>query len=154
MKALAFHSTQFDIIDHEGQPWLQAAQIAKALGYATEDAVSRIYRRNADEFSTCMTQTVKLTASGNLRKEARIFSLRGAHLLAMFSRTGVAKEFRRWVLDVLEGAADSQGNPGRAWKGDPERHELAIKMASQVAAEAMRTVLHAVMVGDINWRCD
>lgn len=35
-------------------------------------------------------------------QETRIFSLRGCHLLAMFARTPVAKEFRRWVLDVLE----------------------------------------------------
>jgi hypothetical protein len=33
----------------------------------------------------------------------RIFSLRGAHLLGMFARTARAAEFRRWVLDILEG---------------------------------------------------
>jgi len=49
-----------------------------------------------------MTETVKLTSSGNLHKEVRIFSLRGAHLIAIFSRTKVAKEFRNWVLDVLD----------------------------------------------------
>ena len=32
----------------------------------------------------------------------RVFSLRGAHLLAMFARTPKAKEFRRWVLDILD----------------------------------------------------
>ncbi|TBW40135.1 hypothetical protein E0E54_00725 [Azotobacter chroococcum] len=103
MQALTFRDTQFEIINRDGQPWLQGAQIACALGYANEDAVSRIYRRNADEFTPCMTETVKLTVSGNLQKEVRIFSLRGAHLLAMFARTKVAKEFRHWVLDVLEG---------------------------------------------------
>jgi prophage antirepressor-like protein len=35
-------------------------------------------------------------------QKTRIFSLRGAHLLAMFARTKVAKEFRRWVLDILD----------------------------------------------------
>lgn len=102
MQALSFQNTQFDIVDHHGQPWLQATQIAQALGYAKEDAVSRIYRRNAGEFTPCMTETVNLTVSGNLQKEVRIFSLRGAHLLAMFARTEVAAEFRRWVLDVLD----------------------------------------------------
>ena len=29
------------------------------------------------------------------------FSLRGVHMVAMFARTPVAKEFRRWVLDIL-----------------------------------------------------
>ncbi|OWF76982.1 hypothetical protein B4900_17835 [Yersinia rohdei] len=32
----------------------------------------------------------------------RCFSLRGAHLVAMFADTPVAKEFRRWALDVMD----------------------------------------------------
>ncbi|MNZ42258.1 hypothetical protein D3C78_598290 [compost metagenome] len=120
MQALTFRDTQFDITDRNGQPWLQSAQIASALGYASEDAVSRIYRRNADEFTPCMTETVKLTVSGNLQKEVRIFSLRGAHLLAMFARTEVAKEFRRWVLDVLEGLSVQCSAPaGAAMPAEP-----------------------------------
>ncbi|QQE87300.1 BRO family protein [Azotobacter chroococcum] len=111
MQSLTFRDTQFDITDRDGQPWLQSAQIACALGYASEDAVSRIYRRNADEFTPCMTETVKLTVSGNLQKEVRIFSLRGAHLLAMFARTEAAKEFRRWVLDVLDGLSAQDSAP-------------------------------------------
>ncbi|MGL5289215.1 MAG: BRO-N domain-containing protein [Aeromonas sp.] len=106
MNSLAFHETKFSIITQNDRPWLTAAQIAQALGYAREDAVSRIYARNTDEFTPCMTMTVKLTANGinnSMREnEARIFSLRGAHLIAMFSRTERAKEFRRWVLDVLD----------------------------------------------------
>ncbi|HGY5243968.1 TPA: P22AR C-terminal domain-containing protein [Aeromonas salmonicida subsp. pectinolytica] len=119
MNSISFHDTHFTVIPHHGQPWLTAAQIAQALGYASDDAVSRIYRRNSDEFTSGMTTTVKLTVvgtesahavsekvnltvSGNLQREVRIFSLRGAHLIAMFSRTALAKEFRRWVLDVLD----------------------------------------------------
>ena len=53
-----------------------------------------------------MTLTVKLTVkgfgNGNSEKETRIFSLRGCHLITFFARTPVAKEFRKWVLDVLE----------------------------------------------------
>ena len=32
----------------------------------------------------------------------RVFSLRGCHLIAMFATTKVAKDFRRWVLDILD----------------------------------------------------
>ena len=110
MHALTFQDTKFNIVDRNGQPWLQAAQIAKALGYAREDSVSRIYDRNKVEFTAGMTTTVKLTVNGignsQREKEIRIFSLRGAHLIAMFARTKVAQEFRKWVLDVLEGIAD------------------------------------------------
>lgn len=38
----------------------------------------------------------------NLIKKIRIFSLRGCHLIAMFARTYVAKQFRKWVLDILD----------------------------------------------------
>lgn len=105
-QSLVFQNTQFDVVDQNGQPWLKAADLARALGYAAEDAVSRIYRRNADEFTAAMSQTVKLTVSGKINDlqhvTVRIFSLRGAHLLAMFARTPVAKAFRKWVLDVLD----------------------------------------------------
>lgn len=36
-------------------------------------------------------------------RTARVFSLRGAHLIAMFARTSKAQAFRRWVLDILDG---------------------------------------------------
>ncbi|MCG9081520.1 BRO-N domain-containing protein [Laribacter hongkongensis] len=104
--SLVFQNTAFDVVDNAGQPWLKAADIARALGYAREDSVSRIYERNADEFSGAMSQTVNLTVCGEINglqhKTIRIFSLRGAHLIAMFARTKVAKAFRRWVLDVLD----------------------------------------------------
>lgn len=100
--ALSFNGVVFSEVLHDGKRWLQSADIARALGYANDNAVARIYARNEDEFTADMTEKVKLTLSGNLQKEVRIFSLRGAHLLAMFARTKVAKAFRKWVLDVLD----------------------------------------------------
>lgn len=99
---LSFHSTSFSPVVRDGQVWLSAVEIARALGYSREDSISRIYDRNAHEFSARMTETVKLTVSGNYQKEARLFSLRGAHLVAMFARSKRAAEFRRWVLDILD----------------------------------------------------
>ncbi|HHI2551395.1 TPA: Bro-N domain-containing protein [Klebsiella aerogenes] len=99
---LVFHETQFNVVNHNNQIWLTAVEIAKALRYKSDDSVTRIYNRNHEEFSAGMSETVNLTVSGNLTKAVRVFSLRGAHLIAMFARTPVAKEFRRWVLDVLD----------------------------------------------------
>src|SRR5690606_8864826 len=82
-------------------------------GYQNDNTVSRIFARNHDEFSPDMTQKVKLTLSGNYKKEVRLFSLRGAHLLAMFARTELAKEFRRWVLDVLDREVEAGGQPAQ-----------------------------------------
>lgn len=105
---LAFHNTQFNVVDRNGQPWLRSPQIAGALGYNRADRISDIYARHADEFTDHMTAVIKLpdlnpqTAGAGQMREIRIFSLRGAHLLAMLSRTKLAKEFRRWVLDILD----------------------------------------------------
>ncbi|MFK3911384.1 Bro-N domain-containing protein [Enterobacter cancerogenus] len=99
---LSFHETQFNVVNHNNQIWFTAVEIAKALRYKSDDSVTKIYNRNHEEFSPGMSETVNLTVSGNLTKSVRIFSLRGAHLIAMFARTPVAKEFRRWVLDILD----------------------------------------------------
>lgn len=107
--ALVFQSTTFDIIDRNNQPWIRGLQIANALGFKNPSAdISNLYDRNRDEFTDSMTALVKLpdldlqSASAGQMREVRIFSLRGCHLLAMLSRTKIAKEFRRWVLDILD----------------------------------------------------
>ncbi|WP_192891110.1 BRO-N domain-containing protein [Vibrio bathopelagicus] len=100
--SLSFQNTHFEIIEQSNQLWLTATDIAKALGYRKRDAVTQIFERNSDEFTGQMTETLRMSASGNYQKTVRIFSLRGAHLIAMFSRTSAAKEFRKWVLDVLD----------------------------------------------------
>lgn len=118
MQALTFQSTQFDVVDRDGQPWLRGRQIDGALGYKA-DSVSRIYDRNADEFTDRMTALVELDTAGG-KQQVRIFSLRGAWLLAMLSRTKVAKEFRAWVLDVLEGITEPKApTPKRRAKALP-----------------------------------
>lgn len=81
--------------------WLTANQIGFALQYADDKAIQRIFARHADEFTEKMTRVVNLTTPSG-KQEGRVFSLRGAHMVAMFARTRVAKEFRRWVLDILD----------------------------------------------------
>ncbi|WP_058569960.1 Bro-N domain-containing protein [Xylella fastidiosa] len=104
--AVCFSGKSLSIIDRDGVPHLTAADLARALGYADERSVSRIYSRHTDEFTYQMTLVVNLTTkgfgSGNSDKPTRLFSPRGCHLVAMFARTSVAAAFRRWVLDVLE----------------------------------------------------
>ncbi|MDQ7883732.1 P22AR C-terminal domain-containing protein [Atlantibacter hermannii] len=82
--------------------WLTSAEIANALQYKSAKSVTNLFNQNADEFTSGMTQVIESVTSGNYRKKVRVFSLRGAHLIAMFARTDVAKEFRRWVLDILD----------------------------------------------------
>ncbi|MCY1285559.1 hypothetical protein D3C76_581270 [compost metagenome] len=113
MKTLAFHNTQFDIVDQSGQPWVRANQIGLALEYKNPElSIAKLFRSNAEEFTDKMTALIDLPTNGGIQ-QVRIFSLRGAHLLAMFARTKVAKEFRHWVLDVLEGEPEAPAKTKR-----------------------------------------
>jgi len=103
--ALSFNDVNFSPVQQNGQIWLTASELAGALGYAKSDAVTQVYERNKDEFNSSMTTTLKMSVvrkTGKVEMENRIFSLRGAHLIAMFSKTAIAKQFRKWVLDILD----------------------------------------------------
>lgn len=105
MKELMFQNQPIRLTEIDGKQWASAADIARALGYSRADSVTRLYDKYKVEFSDSMTRIVETTESvfsGNLVTRSRVFSLRGAHLIAMFARTCKAQEFRRWVLDVLE----------------------------------------------------
>lgn len=103
---LIFKSHILEGVEHEGKTWFTAATLAKALEYSRGDKITQIYNRNADEFTESMTLNLKLRVSGKINglqhKKVRVFSLRGAHLIAMFASTPVAKEFRKWVLDLID----------------------------------------------------
>lgn len=99
--ALSFNEVNFSPVQQGGQVWLKTSELAEALGYSDQSGVTRIYSRNEDEFTQAMSCSVKLTEKGQIR-EIRVFSLRGCHLIAMFSKTAIAKQFRKWVLDVLD----------------------------------------------------
>lgn len=112
--ALTFNGVTLSPISHKNQTWLTSVELSKALGYADEKSVSRIFTRNKDEFSNKMTtlfqggqfdhprQNDVTTESSGLKAGTRIFSLRGCHLIAMFAKTVIAKQFRVWVLDILD----------------------------------------------------
>lgn len=102
MTTLTFQNTNLSVINQNNQTFLTATDLGLALEYASPlQAVLKIYDRNADEFTAEMTALVEMQTAGGIQK-VRIFSLRGAHLIAMFARTKIAKEFRKWVLDVLD----------------------------------------------------
>lgn len=106
-QSLTFNDITLTPVTHQNSLWIRATELARALGYSSENLVSRIYKRNAEEFTEDMTQVIEISAEDRFgllgsAGRCRIFSLRGYHLLAMFARTPVAKAFRRWVLDVLD----------------------------------------------------
>ena len=99
---VTFQQTELEVIDLNGQKWLRASQIARALGYDNTSRIADLYRRNKAEFTPEMITTIELPTAGGFQL-TRIYSARGAKMLAIFARTEIAAEFRKWILDVLEG---------------------------------------------------
>lgn len=99
---IKFNNQNITLSCRNNKIWLASAELAKGLGYSRVDFVNKIYRAHKDEFSSDMVENVESSLSGNLKTITRYFSPRGCHLIAMFARTPFAKEFRKWVLDVLE----------------------------------------------------
>ena len=99
--SLTFHENTLDLIERKDGQWIMGTSICRALGYTRVDTVNKIYERNKEEFTTSMTRIIRMKTNGGEQK-VRIFSLQGAHLLAMLAKTPIAQEFRKWVLSVLE----------------------------------------------------
>lgn len=113
----------------DGQAYLTSTELATALGYADTRSVAKIFNRNADEFTLKMTKIIESSevanlSTSNLVIKTRIFSLRGCHLIAMFARTPVAKEFRKWVLDVLDKESLQQQSDTRVKINAEQQAEL------------------------------
>jgi prophage antirepressor-like protein len=107
--ALTFKEHEIVPFDNkDGKIWFTGEQLAKLLGYADMRQVNKIYQRHKDEFTDTMTTVSKVTfyeklmSCTDLNSDVRLFSSRGAHLIGMMSRTKVAKELRKWLLDLIE----------------------------------------------------
>lgn len=103
---LVFKGKALTPIILNNQPYLGVSQIGLALGYGqrgcqNDTPLRKLYERHADEFTPDMSFLTTIDTPGG-KQQVRVFSLRGCHLLAMFSKTPVAKEFRKWVLDLIE----------------------------------------------------
>ena len=102
MTTLTFKTTTLSVINKNNHTFLTSNDLGTALEYANPlQAINKLYNSNADEFTAEMTALIELQTAGG-KQQVRVFSLRGAHLIAMFARTKVAKEFRKWVLDIID----------------------------------------------------
>lgn len=109
MAFMNFESTQIECIHMDNQIWVRGVQIGEALEYKNpRDKINKLYQAHKDEYTASMTKLIGISdlhpqnGGAGQKREVRVFSLRGAHLLAMFARTEKAKAFRRWLLDILE----------------------------------------------------
>jgi len=99
----SFNGYPIEVIDHHQQAWLTGEQIGLAIGLKhARIGANKLYNRHADEFTEKMTTVVDMGTVDGKQRQVRIFSSRGAWMLAMWAQTERAKQFRQWVLDVLE----------------------------------------------------
>jgi prophage antirepressor-like protein len=147
MNALTFNDVNFNPVEQNGQIWLTSSELAKALGYADHTGVNRAFNRNKDEFTPSMTQLVEIneevkstysSKTKGLAAKTRIFSLRGCHLIAMFSRTKIGKKFRKWVLDILD---KEVGMPVQKEVGMPMQKDLLTPEQTLPLRNAVNTLV-------------
>lgn len=146
-----FHSAILTPVQDRDDVWFTSSDLAKALGYASTKSISNLYSGNSEEFTEAMTMVIGVMTNGinnNLcEKKVRIFSLRGAHLIAMFARTDVAKEFRRWVLDILD--REVEHSPIAKQFSDDELCSLAwLWRASDIMLTACESVTPLLKVAE------
>lgn len=102
---LCFNNTPIAVIEHDNEPWFTSAELAKALGYSSKDAITKIYNRNKVEFDDTDTTVISVITSadygGCIKKKVRIFSQDGCNVIAMLAKGPRAIAFRRWVKKVL-----------------------------------------------------
>lgn len=121
---LTFHKTIFETIPHNNQIWLSAKQLAHALSYKNTKSLTNLFNENASSMSLVIESVTNGINGSKRRMKVRIFSLRGAHLIAMFARTPVAKEFRRWVLDILDNEVETPSRKAKAETSTYDRTPL------------------------------
>jgi hypothetical protein len=102
--ALRYGAFALDGLRMDGEIWLRVAQITHPLGFSSDRRTRELFERHRDEFTAGETRLIVEQTEGG-PQQVRVFSLRGARLLAMLARTEPAARFRRWILDLLEGRA-------------------------------------------------
>lgn len=129
MHSIAFNGSPIKLTQWMSQAAVTATELGRALGYKDEKSVQRLYRRNADEFTDAMTGVVNMTTPSGCQR-VRVFSLRGAHLVAMFAKTKMAKAFRRHVLDFLDAESAKKSRLQELHDAACIEHETGRRMAS------------------------
>lgn len=100
---IKFQNNELEVININGTPYLRGPQIGAALQLVKGGrAVQKIYRAHRKEFTPDMMLSVEVMTNGG-KQLTNVFSVRGAMLIAMLSKSDKAADFRRDVLDVLEG---------------------------------------------------
>lgn len=146
---IVFNNQNLEFVTINEQPYVRGLQIEAALELKRK-SVQQIFRRHKKEFSREMQLTIELPTNQG-RQLCSVFSLRGAALIAMLSKSDKAAAFRRDVLDVLEG---KQSTKAQAEQMNAIRMEiLRLKPEWQRIMYYSAVGLSAREIGKIMGRC-
>lgn len=96
-----FGDKEVQFIPKDGELWLTAEQVGKALGYKDpQKRISEVINRNRDEFEGLIGIRKMRTPGG--MQDTTILSRDAINLVCMLSKAPKAKEFRKWVLKILK----------------------------------------------------
>lgn len=102
MNTVDFNGTAIQVHHADGDAWMTAESIGRALGYADpRDQVLKIFSQHRQELEPFST-TAKLAAVDQKSREMRVFNEGGVMIITMLSRQPRAAEFRLWAVQVLK----------------------------------------------------
>lgn len=136
-----FHGQPLDVWEINGQRWLRGGQIASPL-MTSPGTIKKIFKRHRSEFTSEMTAIITVPTPGGAQ-QSRIFSARGAALIAMLAQSPRAAEFRVWILDMLEGR-DRQAPPEPALTATARGQLIRLAMK---ADPRLRSLLRYLKLG-------
>lgn len=96
-----FNGNEIDFIENKEDIWITAEALGFGLEYKNpRKDIMQLYYRHKDELEEYSSILNLSTEAG--KRETTVFSEMGAYLLIMFSNQSKAKEFRKWVVNVIK----------------------------------------------------
>ena len=96
-----FNGKEIDFINKEEDIWITAETVGIGLEYnSPRKSIMNLYSAHRDEIEI-YSSVIDLMTEAGMRKTT-VFSEMGAYLLIMFSNQPKAKEFRKWVVNVIK----------------------------------------------------
>ena len=96
-----FNGKEIDFISKEEDIWITAETLGVGLEYNNpRKDIMQLYYRHKDEVEEYSSILILSTEAG--KRETTVFGEMGIYLLIMFSNQPKAKEFRKWVVNVIK----------------------------------------------------
>jgi len=100
-----FEGVVLNVIEEDGQDWINAEDIGKGLGFAQpRTSIMQIFHRNREDFEglSRVVKTRERTKTGGFRPHRfTVFNAEAVVIFGFFANTSKARTFRQWASRVL-----------------------------------------------------